>query len=71
MNSIAPGVFASAMTAKFPEKTKASLTRELTFPQRFGEAPEFAQTVRWMVECPYMNGEVVRLSGGSRMPGRL
>jgi len=27
--------------------------------------------VRWLIECGYMNGETVRLSGGTRLPGRL
>lgn len=71
VNSIAPGVFESSMTARMPERVRASLVRDLTFPRRMGSAVEFAQTVRWMIECGYMNGEVVRLSGAARMPGRL
>lgn len=71
VNAIAPGAFASAMTKRFPEKTRASIIRELEFPKRFGEAHEFAQTVRWIVECAYVNGETIRLSGGARLPGRL
>ncbi|KAI5121872.1 hypothetical protein M0805_001080 [Coniferiporia weirii] len=71
VNAVAPGAFASAMTDRMPEKTRLSLHRELVFPRRFGNAGEFAQTVRWMIECVYVNGETVRLSGGSRLPGRL
>ena len=71
VNAIAPGAFASAMTNRMPEKTRVSLVRELGFPKRFGAAEEFAQTVRWMVDCVYVNGETIRLSGGSRLPGRL
>ncbi|TDL23730.1 short chain type dehydrogenase [Rickenella mellea] len=71
VNTVAPGIFASTMTERLPPKAKASLERELVFPTRFGQANEFAQTVRWLVECVYMNGETVRLSAGSRLPGRL
>lgn len=69
--TLAPGAFASAMTDKMPLKTRASLERELTFPRRFGSAEEFAGTVKWVVECPYVNGETIRLSGASRLPGRF
>ncbi|KAI0060647.1 short chain type dehydrogenase [Artomyces pyxidatus] len=69
--TIAPGAFASAMTDKMTEKTRASLHRELIFPKRMGTAAEFAQTVKWIVECPYVNGETIRLSGASRLPGKM
>lgn len=69
--TIAPSIFASSMTDNFPDKTRASLERELQFPRRFGAAPEFAQTVKWILECGFVNGETIRLSGASRMPGRL
>ncbi|KLO13263.1 short chain type dehydrogenase [Schizopora paradoxa] len=71
VNAIAPAAFKSAMSDLLPKKARASLERELSFPRRFGKAEEFAQTVRWLMECGYMNGETVRLSGGTRMPGRL
>ncbi len=71
VNTIAPGNFTSAMTDRMPLKTKASLERELMFPRRFGNADEFAHTVKWLIECTYMNGETVRLSGAGRLPGRL
>jgi len=71
VNTVAPGIFASSMTDRMPARARASLERELVFPPRFGQAVEFAQTVRWLVECAYMNGETVRLSGASRLPGRM
>ena len=71
VNTIAPSAFRSAMTDRMPEKTRASLVRELNFPKRFGSGHEFAQTVKFVIECGYMNGETIRLSGGARLPGRL
>ena len=71
--TIAPGAFTSPMTANLPEKTRRSLegTGGLVYPRRFGLPDEFAKTVRWVVEVPYVNGEVVRLSGAGRLPGRM
>jgi 3-hydroxyacyl-CoA dehydrogenase/3-hydroxy-2-methylbutyryl-CoA dehydrogenase len=70
--SIAPGPFASPMTVgKLPPKAETALLREVAFPARFGLPRDFAQTVRWIVDCAYVNGETVRLSGAGRMPGRL
>jgi 3-hydroxyacyl-CoA dehydrogenase / 3-hydroxy-2-methylbutyryl-CoA dehydrogenase len=59
------------MTARMPDKTRRSLERELVFPRRFGKGEEFAETVRWVLECGYVNGETVRLSGAGRLPWKL
>ncbi|EDR05118.1 3-hydroxy-acyl-CoA-dehydrogenase [Laccaria bicolor S238N-H82] len=70
--TIAPGVFDSSMTANFPAKTRRSLENEgIVYPRRFGQPVEFARTVRWILDCPYVNGETIRLSGGGRLPGKL
>ena len=71
INAIAPGVFSSAMSDMLPKKARASLERELNFPHRFGKGDEFAQAARFLIECGYMNGETMRISGGTRLPGRL
>jgi 3-hydroxyacyl-CoA dehydrogenase/3-hydroxy-2-methylbutyryl-CoA dehydrogenase len=69
---IAPGAFSSAMTARLPEKARRSLeSNGLVYPRRFGQPEEFARTVRWVLECAYVNGETVRLSGAGRLPGKL
>ncbi|TFK69300.1 3-hydroxy-acyl-CoA-dehydrogenase [Pluteus cervinus] len=70
--TIAPGVFDSNMTLGLNQKTRRSLENEgIVYPRRFGQPVEFAQTVRWILECPYVNGETIRLSGGGRLPGKL
>lgn len=69
--TIAPGAFTSAMTDRMPQKTQASLVRELVFPRRLGVPEEFAKTVMWIVDCEYVNGETIRLSAGARLPGKL
>lgn len=69
--TIAPGVFVTPMMMSMNKKVQESLTRELVFPRRMGEPREFAQTVKWILECPYVNGETIRLSGGSRVPAKM
>jgi NAD(P)-dependent dehydrogenase (short-subunit alcohol dehydrogenase family) len=71
--AIAPGPFSSAMAAGMTEKVKRSFydTGGIVYPKRFGQPEEFAKTVRWVVEVPYVNGEVVRLSAAGRLSGKL
>ncbi|KAG6916467.1 hypothetical protein DXG01_006661 [Tephrocybe rancida] len=58
--TIAPGVFASSMTAGMPQKTQRSLAKDgVVYPQRFGHPEEFARTVRWVLDCAYVNGETI------------
>jgi len=69
--TIAPGVFTTPMMRTMKPKAQKSLSRNLEFPRRMGEPSEFGQTVKWILECRYMNGETIRLSGGSRLPAKL
>ena len=69
--TIAPGAFITPMMSLMNSKTQRSLSRNLLFPRRMGDPREFGQTVKWILECPYVNGETVRLSGGSRLPAKL
>jgi len=69
--TIAPGVFDSSMTVNLPVKTRKSLENDLVYPKRFGQPDEFARTLRWILDCPYVNGETIRLSGAGRLPGKL
>lgn len=71
VNTIAPSLFISPMTERMTEKIKNSLIREVVFPSRFGEAHEFSEMVKFLIESTYVNGETFRLSAGGRMPGKL
>lgn len=58
--------------AKAPSGERAGLNREmLGFPTRLGKGEEFATLIQQMIENPMLNGFVVRLDGGVRMPSRL
>jgi len=69
--TIAPGVFVTPMIISMNKKVQESLTCELLFPRCIGELCKFAQMVKWILECPYINGETIRLSGGSRVPAKI
>ncbi|KAL1589595.1 hypothetical protein WHR41_01704 [Cladosporium halotolerans] len=69
--AIAPGYFESNMTAAMSEKVRGSLERVMEFPRRAGRGEEFAALVRAVVENVMLNGECVRLDGGTRMPSKL
>jgi NAD(P)-dependent dehydrogenase (short-subunit alcohol dehydrogenase family) len=67
---IAPGLFVTPMLAGVPENVRASLTEQIPFPKRLGDPREFAQLVCHIYENPMLNGEIIRLDGGLRMPAK-
>ena len=69
--TIAPSLFDSGMTALMSDKVRASLTRVMEFPLRPGKPEEFARVVREGLENPMLNGVVIRLDGGMRMPSKM
>ncbi|KAM3069233.1 hypothetical protein ACMFMG_010748 [Clarireedia jacksonii] len=69
--TIAPSLFDSRMAAMMSDKVRASLTRVMEFPTRPGKPHEFAQLVRQSIENVMLNGVVLRLDGGMRMPSKI
>ena len=69
--TIAPSLFDSGMTAMMSQKVRASLTRVMEFPLRPGKPDEFARVVRESIENSMLNGTVIRLDGGMRMPSKM
>ncbi|KAF5384634.1 hypothetical protein D9757_007492 [Collybiopsis confluens] len=70
--SLAPGPFKTPMTGQFTKIWTDKLENEaVLFPKRYGAPEEFASTVKWVVECPYINGETYKLTGGLRVPAAL
>ncbi len=65
--AIAPGIFATPMMRGLPQEVQDSLATEVTFPKRLGDPDEYAALARFIVECGYLNGEVIRLDGALRM----
>jgi NAD(P)-dependent dehydrogenase (short-subunit alcohol dehydrogenase family) len=65
--TIAPGLFLTPMLMGLPEDVQASLAADVTCPQRLGDPAEYGALARFIVECGYLNGEVIRLDGALRM----
>jgi NAD(P)-dependent dehydrogenase (short-subunit alcohol dehydrogenase family) len=68
--TIAPGLFLTPMMETLPPDVQASLGAGVPYPARLGRPLEFASLVEHIVRNQYLNGEVIRLDGGFRMPPR-
>lgn len=68
---VAPGVFRTPMTEGLPERSRATVFAAVPpWPKRPGAPEDFAGLVMGIVSNPMLNGEVIRLDGGLRMPAR-
>jgi len=65
--TIAPGVFETPILGGLSAEVKKGLARDIPFPSRLGQPPEFARLAQHVVENSYLNGEVIRLDGALRM----
>lgn len=65
--AIAPGIMETPMLKGLPQEVQDGLAAEVTFPKRLGRPAEYAALARFIVECGYLNGEVIRLDGALRM----
>ncbi len=68
--TLAPGIFGTPMLRGLPEEAQQSLGLQVPFPNRLGEASEFAALVMHCIENRYLNGEVIRIDGALRMAPR-
>ena len=68
--TIAPGIFETPMMLGAPDRVRLPLIDAVQFPNRLGEASEYALLAKQIVENPYLNGETIRLDGGIRMQPR-
>jgi NAD(P)-dependent dehydrogenase (short-subunit alcohol dehydrogenase family) len=70
VNTIAPGLIDTPIygSGEQSDQFKAHLGQSVLFPKRLGHAEELASMVCELVTNPYMNGEVIRVDGGIRMP---
>ena len=68
--TIAPGLFDTPLLGMLSEDQRRALGESVVFPGRLGKPSEFGQMVVDIACNSYLNGEVVRLDGGIRMPPR-
>jgi NAD(P)-dependent dehydrogenase (short-subunit alcohol dehydrogenase family) len=66
--TIAPGLFETPMLKGLPPAAFEALGQIVPFPSRLGQPSEYADLVRFIVDTPMLNGEVIRLDGAVRLP---
>ena len=70
VNSIMPGIFATPLLGRLPEKVLVNLNASVPFPKRLGKPEEFASLAMELVRNSYFNGQTIRLDGAIRMAPR-
>jgi NAD(P)-dependent dehydrogenase (short-subunit alcohol dehydrogenase family) len=68
--TIAPGLFETPMMMGLPPEVQKSLGESVPFPQRLGQAAEYAALALHIIANPMLNGETIRLDGALRMAPR-
>jgi NAD(P)-dependent dehydrogenase (short-subunit alcohol dehydrogenase family) len=66
--TIAPGLVDTPLLGTLPEAARKELEQSVLFPKRLGAPDDFASLAMELVRNRYMNGEVVRMDAGIRMP---
>jgi NAD(P)-dependent dehydrogenase (short-subunit alcohol dehydrogenase family) len=69
--AVAPGVFATPMVNGHPQQQVEALIQTAEFPKRAGQPDEFARLVGHIVENSMLNGTLIRLDAGLRMPSKI
>ncbi|THD28999.1 Hydroxysteroid 17-beta dehydrogenase 10 [Fasciola hepatica] len=64
--AIAPGFFDTPLLSGLP--SHEHLIRHVVSPKRLGKPHEFAMLVEAIIQNPMLNGEVIRIDAGTRMP---
>ncbi|WP_039019607.1 SDR family NAD(P)-dependent oxidoreductase [Halocynthiibacter namhaensis] len=68
VNCIAPGLFLTPMLQGLPEEAQEALGKQPLFPKRLGKPSEVADLAVFLISHSYMNGEIIRVDGGIRLP---
>ena len=68
VNTIAPGIMDTPLLGLLTDDIRQALGAGVLFPKRLGRTDEFARLAVELLTNSYVNGEVVRLDGGLRMP---
>jgi len=68
--TIAPGVFHTPMVDGMPEQVYQSLCAQVPYPSRLGKPEEYADTVAFILQNRYLNGETIRIDGAIRLAPR-
>jgi len=66
--TIAPGLVDTPLLGALPQDARDALAQSVLFPKRLGAADDFASLAMEIVRNGYLNGEVIRMDAGIRMP---
>jgi NAD(P)-dependent dehydrogenase (short-subunit alcohol dehydrogenase family) len=66
--TIAPGLIDTPLLGGMPDDARAQLAQSVLFPKRLGHSDDFASLAMEIVRNHYLNGEVIRMDAGIRMP---
>ena len=66
VNTIAPSLFATGLTARITDDRAENLVKDAAFPRRMGRPDEYARLAIAIIENPMLNGDTIRLDGGQR-----
>jgi len=66
--TIAPGLVDTPLLGGLPQPQRDALAQSVLFPKRLGVPDDFASLAMEIVHNSYLNGEVIRLDAGIRMP---
>jgi NAD(P)-dependent dehydrogenase (short-subunit alcohol dehydrogenase family) len=66
--TVAPGLIDTPLLGTLPEDARNALAQSVLFPKRLGTADDFASLAMELVRNHYLNGEVIRMDAGIRMP---
>jgi NAD(P)-dependent dehydrogenase (short-subunit alcohol dehydrogenase family) len=66
--TIAPGLIDTPLLGGLSDEARDALAQSVLFPKRLGRADDFASLALEIVHNHYLNGEVIRMDAGIRMP---
>jgi NAD(P)-dependent dehydrogenase (short-subunit alcohol dehydrogenase family) len=66
--TIAPGLFDTPLLGMLPQEQRDALGQSVLFPKKLGNPLQYGELVAHIARNSYLNGEVIRLDGGIRMP---
>ncbi|MDG1089077.1 MAG: SDR family oxidoreductase, partial [Acidimicrobiales bacterium] len=66
VNTIAPSLFETGLTARVTEDRAENMTKDAAFPRRMGRPDEYGRLAVAIIENPMLDGDTIRLDGGQR-----
>jgi NAD(P)-dependent dehydrogenase (short-subunit alcohol dehydrogenase family) len=67
--AIAPGAIVTPRLSS--PRAQEALLQDVLFPKRLGRPEEYALLAEAIIRNPYLNGEVIRLDGGTRLSAEM